>query len=162
MIATIYLLFPLLLLVMTFFVGRAVEKQHCADLDAREAGLRRDGLVMNDLKAPPDALPDRPGMLVTGEVTIASDYLKNFLAALRKLIGGHVKSDQTLVDRARREALLRMCEEAWAEGYNGVCNVRIVSADIGGNAHSKTNKGSAMVTVLASGTAYRRRTAGDA
>ena len=39
---------------------------------------------------------------------------KRFLANLRRLIGGRVKSYESILDRARREALLRMKTEAFA------------------------------------------------
>lgn len=91
--------------------------------------------------------------MIVCEVVIATDYLKSFLAALKKLIGGEVKSYLSLVERARREAILRVLEEARRQGYNAVCNIRLVASDIGGSAHQR--KGAAMVTLIASGTAYQ-------
>ena len=46
--------------------------------------------------------------LVQGSAVISIDYFKRMLAALRNIVGGEVKSYETLVDRARREATLRM------------------------------------------------------
>jgi uncharacterized protein YbjQ (UPF0145 family) len=87
------------------------------------------------------------------EAVIASDYLKTFLAGLRNIFGGEVGSYVTLATRARREALVRMMEQAHAQGYDALCNVRMDPADIGGNT---ARRGVPMVAILASGTAYSR------
>jgi hypothetical protein len=59
-------------------------------------------------------------------------------------------------DRARREATLRMIDQARLAGYNAICNVRYESADIAGNA--ATNDGRTkplkMASCTVSGTAY--------
>ncbi|MFT6733724.1 MAG: hypothetical protein ACJAS9_001914 [Polaribacter sp.] len=39
------------------------------------------------------------------------DYFKRFLAGLRNIFGGRVVTYESLVDRARREAILRMKEK---------------------------------------------------
>jgi uncharacterized protein YbjQ (UPF0145 family) len=90
--------------------------------------------------------------MIVKEVVIASDYLKSFLAKLRNIFGGEVRSFETLLERARREALLRIIEEAQSNGYNAICNLRMDTAEIGGNLDKK---GAAMATILASATAYR-------
>ena len=91
-----------------------------------------------------------PQMFV-GEVVIATDYLKSFLAKWRNLFGGEVKSFQSLLIRARREACLRLLEEAYQNGYDAVCNIRFQTADVGGNS---TMRRVATVAIIASGTAY--------
>jgi uncharacterized protein YbjQ (UPF0145 family) len=152
------LLFSLIVLVvllaMGFGFGRLAESRHLRALAEREAATR-DVLVC-DLKSFPQLAPDSPApTLVVGEVVIASDYFKTWIMSLKKLVGGELGSFLTLVDRARREAVLRAVEQAKSQGYNAVCNVRIVTADIGGAAKGG-NKAAAMVTVMVSATAYRR------
>ena len=93
-----------------------------------------------------------PPQMYVAEVVIATDYLKTFLAGLRKFFGGEIRSYQTLLVRARREATLRILEQARQQGYNAICNLRLENADIGGNNNAK---GVAMVAILASATAYR-------
>jgi uncharacterized protein YbjQ (UPF0145 family) len=66
-----------------------------------------------------------------------------------------MRSYQSLLVRARREALQRLVEEARAQGYNAVCNVRYYSTDIAGA--SKRRSRAVMVTLLAAGTAYHCR-----
>ena len=85
---------------------------------------------------------------------IAADYLKTFIAGIKKIFGGELRSYHRLMFRAREEAMVRMMEEARSLGYDAVCNVRIDSADIGGSNKGKPR--AAMCAVLVSGTAYRR------
>ena len=50
--------------------------------------------------------------MVTGEVVISGDYFKNFVAGLKNFFGGRLTSLESIMDRGRREALLRMREKA--------------------------------------------------
>ncbi len=143
---------PVVLLLLGLVVGRTVEQQHLRNLEAREQALRH--MIVTDVRSFYGADPAQAGaQLVVGQAVIATDYLKNFLARLRKLIGGELRSYESLLLRARREAILRMLEEAQRLGCDGVCNVRLDTADISG---SSTNRNKVpAVAVLASGTAYR-------
>jgi uncharacterized protein YbjQ (UPF0145 family) len=137
-----------------FFVGGHVERRHFRLLDQREGG--NAGFLVTQLKSYPGAVVGaRPPTMLCGEAVISSDYLKTFLARMRKIFGGEMKSYQSLLIRARREALQRLVESAQAHGYNAVCNVRYVSTDIAGA--SKRRSKVVMVTILASGTAYHCR-----
>lgn len=146
--------FVLALILVGLFAGRFAEKRHLADLADRETAA--SGVTLNDLRVfLPAADAARGTTLVTGEAVISSDYFKTFVAKLKGFIGGELKSLQTLMDRARREAVLRMVEEARAKGYDAVCNVRIEGFDIAGASVQKKG-GIVLVAVLASGTAYKR------
>ena len=96
--------------------------------------------------------PRTPRLLV-GEVVIASDALKRVLARFRYLVGGEIRGFQVLQTRARREAVLRVLEQAQQVGFNAVCNLRLESVDIGGNTGRRQQR-RVMVTIVASGTAY--------
>lgn len=143
----------LFLLGLGFFVGGHTERRHFANLEEREAAVA--GFVSTQSKhflGIPE--PGHAPTMIVKEVIIASDYLKTFLAKLKNIFGGEVHSFQTLLERARREALLRIVEEAHANGYNAICNLRMDTAEIGGNMRKK---GTAMAAVMASATAYRSR-----
>ena len=84
------------------------------------------------------------------EVVIASDYFKTFAASLRKLVGGELRTYESLMERARREALLRMLESARRLGANCVLNVRFSTSNIG---TARRRQAAAMVEVYAYGTA---------
>ena len=69
-------------------------------------------------------------VLVWGNVTVSVDYFKRMLSALHWVFGGNVTSYETLLDRARREALLRMKEAAAERGANLVLNVKYETASV--------------------------------
>lgn len=71
---------------------------------------------------------------------------------MKNIFGGEVKSYQATLDRARREAILRIMEEAHANGFQAVANLRIAFVDISGNATMA--KKASMVTIQASATGY--------
>lgn len=138
------------LLALGFFVGWRREQNHLEDLSRRERELGDIGVTQ--LKTFPGNVPGPlPPAVFFGETAIATDYFKSFMAKLRNLFGGEVRSYQNLLARARRESLLRILEQARRKGYNAVCNVRYETADVGGNS---TLRKTAMVCMLASATAY--------
>jgi uncharacterized protein YbjQ (UPF0145 family) len=79
---------------------------------------------------------------------ISVDYFKRLLAGLRNIFGGRVKSYESLIDRARREALLRM--KAMAGDATVIVNVRIETATIG---RQSRRKSTACLEAVAYGTA---------
>lgn len=116
-------------ILLGFLVGRARERNHLADLDRREAAAA--SVIVVDVKQLPPGVRAGAGSLVSGEVVIATDYFKSFMAMLRNIIGGEVKTYQTLLSRARREARLRMIEQAQALGSDLVVNVRFEWSNVG-------------------------------
>ena len=122
------------LLVIGLVFGRASERRHFRQLQEREAQLR-DVLVFAERTPPPDR-EFREAALVVGSVVIAEDYFKRIAAALRGVGGGRVTVYESLMDRGRREAILRMKEEARRRGATLVFNVRFetssLSEDAGG------------------------------
>lgn len=141
---------PVALLVLAWVTGTTVERRHFRSIAARERAA--SDVLVTDLRDFPQAGPGDPG-LVVAEVVLATDYLKSFLASLKKIVGGELRSYESVVERARREAVLRLVEEARRLGFDAVSNLRFATADIGGNAK---RQGAAIVAVIASGTAYRR------
>jgi uncharacterized protein YbjQ (UPF0145 family) len=75
------------------------------------------------------------------------------MASLRALVGGRVKSFEPLLDRARREALLRMREQARARGFDAVINTRLETSRLASSRQSG-NK-TAGIEILAYGTAIK-------
>jgi len=136
------------LLILGFTVGGWRERRHFQNLARREAAL--DHMLLNDLKTLPEGCVGDPAELVVGEVVIGSDYFKSFIANLKKLVGGELRTFESLLERARREAIVRMMENAERMGANRVINVRLATSSI---SSMRRNKGAAMVEVLAYGTA---------
>ena len=109
--------------------GQVAERRHFKQLDQRESALARFPVV--DVARIP-GIDGTTGTVVYGEVVVATDYFKTFLASLRNLVGGEVGSYQKLLTRGRREARLRMLEQAGKLGASAVVNVRYAMTDIGG------------------------------
>ncbi len=137
----------LVLLLLGFFFGRYAEKKHFESIIQREAELANVVVIASKNTTVSDSA--KPGMMVTGSVVISVDYFKRFLAMLRTIFGGRVTAYETLLDRARREAILRMKQEAKAMNADRIFNIKLETASISKNASG--NIGS--VEVLAYGTA---------
>lgn len=140
---------PVALLVATYFTGSYMERRHFASLREREEKYR--SLPVTTFETLPEGWRVASADLVQGSVVISVDYFKRFLAGLRGIFGGRIRSYEPLLDRARREAVLRMTEDAAARGFDAVVNVRLETSRL---ASSRGNgKGTAGVEILAFGTA---------
>jgi len=140
---------PLGLLGTGLLIGGAIERAHLRRLERREQAL--SDILVSDMRWLPAGWRVSEGRLVVGEAVIATDYFKVFVAGLRNLVGGRVRSYQTLVDRARREAIVRMLEQARAAGCNVVWSVRVETSTIQGKQQGKSGG----VEVMAYGTTMR-------
>ncbi|XZE19184.1 YbjQ family protein [Pirellulaceae bacterium SH449] len=138
------------LFVFGVLIGRWVEKSHLRTLVDHEQS--RQGFLVTQLKTYPNAISgQQPPSLLTSEVVIASDYLKNFLASWRNLFGGEVRSYSRMADRSKREAIRRLVDQARGLGYNALCNVRVEAVEIG---ERRKRGAQAMSCCIAYGTAY--------
>ncbi len=146
----VYLGGVLALLVFAYFVGSWNERRHYAEIRRREANART--FPLTTFRRIPAGWETLDGALVTANVVISVDYFKRFLAGLRGIFGGRIKSYETLMDRARREALLRLKEQADARGYHALINVRLYTSRL---ANSRQSEGTAGLEVLAAGTGLR-------
>lgn len=141
----------LFLLALGFGAGKTIERMHFTDLTARERRYRR--LPALTTSRVPARWQVQETALLTGTVVISLDYWKRFAAQVRKIVGGNVRSYETLFERARREALLRLKEAAAARGCDAVIGVRLDSAEIANALGS--GKGTAGVELMAVGTGIR-------
>lgn len=142
---------PLFLLALGYVAGSLAEQSHYKSIRLRELRFRR--MPTTNLRRPPVHWRVEGVALVAGSTVVSVDYFKRFLAQLRGLVGGRVRAYESLLDRARREAVLRMKEEAAKGGYDAVINVRLESTNIA--SPLRNDKGTAGVEVLAFGTALK-------
>jgi uncharacterized protein YbjQ (UPF0145 family) len=142
---------PAILLVVGYFAGTMAEQSHYKSIRVRELRLRR--MPTTNLKRPPPHWRVEKAALVTGSTVISVDYFKRFIAQLRGFIGGRVRSYESLLDRARRESVLRMKEEAAQGGFDAVINVRLESSNVSSPLLGKN--GTAGVEIIAFGTALK-------
>jgi len=117
------------LVVIGYVVGRILEARHYRSIRAREQELR-DVMVFAS-RFPPTLEPLRQD-LVAGSVVVSTDYFKRVVAGLQSIVGGRLKSYESLLDRARREAILRMKAEARGLGSTMIVNVKFQTFSIPG------------------------------
>ena len=126
--------FPLLVwvvpIVLGFMFGRLNEKRHYRSIHEREK-------TWLHLPTTASRYPLLPGQvarseLVGGSVVVSIDYFKRAAAGLRSIIGGPVKSYESLLDRAKREAVLRLKESC--PGAHEIVNLRLETASLSKNA----------------------------
>ena len=141
----------LVLLLLGFTFGRLTEGRHYKRIRSREEELRN--LVVVPVGRLPARFADHHSKLVMGNVVVSVDYFKTVTAALRGLVGGKVSAFESLLDRARREAILRMQEEAARIGATAVFNMRLETSRVSGGKRSEVGS----VEVLAYGTALTPR-----
>ncbi len=140
------ILFAALVLV-GFVFGRHAEQKHFKSILQREQNYA--ALLTFSMRLPPPELAIRDSMLVAGNVVVSVDYFKRVAAGLRSFFGGRIAVYESLIERARREAILRMKEEAIAKGASMVINVKLETASITKGAEGQVGA----VEVYAYGTA---------
>ena len=149
----VQLFFPIVVLLGAYLVGNSLEARHYKSIRAREHASKRFLTVTFPYE--PDDSEATEVALVSGSVVVSVDYFKRFIAGLRMLFGGRVTAYEPLLDRARREAVLRMKEDARRQGLNAVTNVRIETSRIASSYGN--NQGTAAVEILAFGTGVKFR-----
>ena len=128
-----------------YIFGRSAEARHYRAIHEREKALVH--LPATSLKRPMGSGAVARSELVTGSVVVSVDYFKKAASALRSLVGGPVKSYETLLDRAKREAVLRLKESC--PGAGEIVNLRLETMPLSKNVRGEVTG----VEVLAYGTA---------
>jgi uncharacterized protein YbjQ (UPF0145 family) len=144
---------PVLLIVVGRVVGSSLERKHYASIEDREARFQGQPALSTKQSDAPGAV--RSASLATGSVVLSVDHFKRFLSGFRMIFGGEVRSYSSLIERARREAVLRMKEsQPDAHAY---INTRLETSTI---SSTTGNEGIGTIEVLAYGTAvhYDRAT----
>lgn len=146
----VQLVATLVLLLLTFITGNIIERRHYKKIRANE--LKFKNMLITNFENIPYSWNANEARLVTSNVVISLDYFKRFVANLRKMFGGNIVTYEPLMDRARREAIVRLKEKTKQRGYNAIINLRLDTSQI---ANSLTPKQTAGVEVLAYGTAIK-------
>lgn len=140
----------LLLLVTGYTMGRIAERRHYRSILAREKEMA-DVMVFTN-RFPP--LTERSSQaLVAGSVVVSEDYFKRVVSGLQSMFGGKLVAYESLLDRARREAVLRMKQEARDNGSKMIINVKFQTFSIPG----RNPRSFGAVEVMAYGTALTPR-----
>ncbi len=129
-----------------YFAGSMAERKHYTSIETREEAFIH--LPSVTIRKVEEEEKIENAQLVSGSAVISVDYFKRILAGLRTLVGGRVKTYESLLDRARREAILRMKEQDPTADL--IINLRLETSSI-----SKGNRQKSVGTIeaLAYGTA---------
>ncbi|MBW4651861.1 MAG: YbjQ family protein [Kaiparowitsia implicata GSE-PSE-MK54-09C] len=137
------------LLILGLSAGSMIENQHFASLHNREQQSRHLSTVNFGCKHP---LPDTvEAQMFIGSVVISSDYFKSTIGSLISLFGGRLTVFETLLERGRREAVLRMKEQAIAWGATQILNVRLETSELNKDGRNPITA----IEVIAYGTGIR-------
>ena len=132
--------------ILGYVIGGFLERRHFRSIREREASY--SSLLTFNSRQLPDSVSINDCTLVGGNVVISIDYFKRLAAGLRGILGGRIGAYETLVDRARREALLRMKEDAMRKNLTMVFGVRLETSSIAKGSQGQLG----MVEVYAYGT----------
>lgn len=130
-------LLPIVLFIIGWYFGTRAERRHLAQLKRDEAAFSHIR-VSTERFVDVDSTP----MLVMGSVVIAQDRFKLVAAQFLSLFGANLTVYESLLERARREAVLRMKRHAQGCDCQAIFGLRFEM--------SQTDEGG--VEVLAYGT----------
>ncbi len=122
--------YPVMLIWAVLFSGKKLDRQ-IADTTSREASLRdslgRDPLTTIDGGYRTDITSC--GIVWTG-VVFGPSHWHLLIGWFNNLIGGSIDTFQKIISAGRAEAMQRLREDAIANGWDDVINVRIDTADM--------------------------------
>ena len=140
----------LILIAIGYGFGRYNENKHLQRLNVQEKACEH---IMLSSERKHELPSQNAGQLVVGSVVIAQDRFKQVMANILSLFGKNLTVYDSLLERGRREAIVRMKTKAMQAGFDGVVGVRLEVSVIGQNDLSS----GAGVEVIAYGTAILRQ-----
>ncbi len=147
--------FFILLVFIGFMSGTIAENNHYKSIKKREAAFINIPVVNSG-----DFIDETREIeniyFISGSCVVALDYFKMVFAAIKQIFGGRIQSYETLIDRGRREAILRLKEKAMKKNVDIIINLRIETSSIGQNAGQKRGIGSVEVFAYATAISYKK------
>ncbi|WP_043972302.1 MULTISPECIES: YbjQ family protein [Acinetobacter] len=124
------LIFQIVLFLILFAVGwgfgRHIEQKHLRELEQKEKQFAHIRIDTNRF-----VQTTARGQMISSNVVISHDYFKYVLATIRNFFGGRLVSYESVVERARREAVIRLKQEAHTMGANQIMGVRLSTTELG-------------------------------
>jgi len=145
------LIITVIFFVVVFFIGTGIERKHYKAVKEKEKIFEDLPAISSKKVANLENVVD--SRLVSGCIVISNDAFKKLVAQIYNIFGGRISVYETLFDRARREAIIRMKEQARMFGANMVVNTRFETSRLG--VVNSGNKGMGIFEILAYGTAVR-------
>jgi uncharacterized protein YbjQ (UPF0145 family) len=114
--------------ILGWLIATFLERKHISYLAKKEQQLVE--IKLNNVKKIVNDYQGDSAFLM-GSVVMAHDYFRGFFIVLRKIIGGNISAYERITQRGRREAIIRLKENALNQGFNKVINVRFDSTKVG-------------------------------
>jgi len=127
-----------------FGFGRFNERKHLQYLDEQEQRLAY--IRVNNSRFIESTFP---GHMISSNVVISHDYFKYAIANVQNMLGGRLTNYESVVERARREAIVRLKLEAEKIGADQIMGIRLSTTELGMQG--------GMVEVFAYGTAIQAK-----
>jgi uncharacterized protein YbjQ (UPF0145 family) len=122
------------LLLVGFVFGTLAEKKHYKSIILEEQRLNK--IPAMSCRLPPENQRYEQA-LVTGSIVVANDYFKYFTAGLKNFFGGQLNTFESLLDRGRREAIIRMKKQAEAMNAELIFNVKYITTNLSAGENNK-------------------------
>ena len=122
-----------------FGFGRFNERKHLQYLDEQEQRLAYIRVFYSRFIE----------SMISSNVVISHDYFKYAIANVQNMLGGRLTSYESVVERARREAIVRLKLEAEKIGADQIMGIRLSTTELGMQG--------GMVEVFAYGTAIQAK-----
>ena len=140
------LIFKIGITVVLFIIGwafgRHIERKHLHELEHNEGLYAHIRIDTNKFQS-----SEHHGQMISSNVVISHDYFKYIISTIQNFFGGRLTTYETVVDRARREALVRLKREADNIGADHIMGLRLSTTEMGMQG--------GMVEVFAYGTAVK-------
>ena len=134
----------LILFAIGWAFGRTIEHKHLKELEEKEKALAYIRIDTHKFQT-----TVQQGQLISSNVVLSHDYFKYIIAQIQNVFGGRLTTYETVVDRARREAVVRLKLEAEKMGANQIMGLRLSTTEMGMEG--------GMVEVFAYGTAIMNK-----
>lgn len=150
LIVLIYIV-PVILAAGGLVVGSILERLHFTSIREREEATASLPIIPTQSYDTDRVVTE--GRLIVSSVVISLDYFKRIFASLRNIFGGNVRSYESLLDRAKREAILRLKEQAADSDL--IVNLRLETSTLAYTQSRKKGIGGIEVVAYATAIKYQ-------
>ncbi|WP_010113093.1 YbjQ family protein [Acinetobacter sp. P8-3-8] len=124
------LILKIVITLVLFFIGwgfgRFIEQKHLKELAEKEQRLLHIRIDTNKFQT-----SEAQGQLISSNVVISHDYFKYIIAQIQNFLGGNLTTYESVVERARREAIVRLKQEAEKIGAKQIMGLRLSTTELG-------------------------------
>ncbi|MEG0483481.1 MAG: heavy metal-binding domain-containing protein [Acinetobacter sp.] len=124
------LILKIVITLVLFFIGwgfgRFIEQKHLKELAEKEQRLLYIRIDTNKFQT-----SEAQGQLISSNVVISHDYFKYIIAQIQNFLGGNLTTYESVVERARREAIVRLKQEAEKVGAKHIMGLRLSTTELG-------------------------------